>query len=419
MVDEDPDGAVETYRRSVHPARLELLEAAGGPRVFERAEGSWVEAGGRRYLDLVCGYGTATLGHHPPRVMAALGDALASAEPFTHPAGVSPIAGRLAGKLCALAGAGLTKVYFGNSGAEGIEAALKLAMARTGRDAFVCFDEAFHGFTLGALSLCGAESWRSPFPAQGVTALRTPFADVGAVESWLAARPVAAVVVEAVQGMAGARAWPAAGLRQVAEVCRRHGTLLVVDEVLTGAGRTGKWFAFQHAGIAPDVVVVSKGLTGGAVPVCAVLMSEEVYWSAFGGRPGIHSSTFEANLLAMTAGLAVLEAIEEEDLMARVAALSRDFERRLGELGPGAGITDVRASGLLIGVRVSDEVREGELWGAPALQKRLLDRGVLVKVAPQAPSWLQLTPPFTMQDSEVDCFFECLTARAHSRAPLQ
>jgi ornithine--oxo-acid transaminase len=409
MADEDPTGAVEVYRRAVHPARLELLEAAGGPLVFERAEGAWVTAGGRRYLDLVCGYGTATLGHHPSRVTAALGDALGSAEPFTHPAGISPAAGRLADKLCALAGAGLSKVYFGNSGTEGIEAALKLAMARTGRDAFVCFAEAFHGFSLGSLSLCGAEAWRSPFPALGVTALRTPFGDVGAVESWLAARPVAGVVVEAVQGMAGARAWPAERLREVAELCRRHGTLLIVDEVLTGAGRTGTWFAFQHARVEPDVVVASKGLTGGAVPLCAVLMTDEVYWAAFGGRPGIHSSTFEANLLAMTAGLAVIETVEDEDLLRRVVEVSRDFERRLGELRDrGAGITDVRVSGLLIGVRVSDEVREGELWGAPALQKRLLDREVLVKVAPQAPSWLQLTPPFTLSDAEADFFFERL-----------
>ena len=164
MADEDRTGAVEAYRDAVHPARLEQLEAAGSPPVFERAEGARVEAGGRRYLDLVCGYGAATLGHHPPQVTAALCDALASAQPCTHPFGVSPPAARLAGKLCKLAGAGLTKVYFGNSGTEGIETALKLAMAKTGRDAFVCFHEAFHGFSLGSLSLCGAESWRSPFP---------------------------------------------------------------------------------------------------------------------------------------------------------------------------------------------------------------------------------------------------------------
>lgn len=411
MATEDRSGAVDAYRRAVHPARLEMLEAAGGPLVFERAEGSWVEAGGRRFLDLGCGYGTATLGHHPPRVMAALHDALASAEPFTHPAGISPPAARLAGKLCTLAGAGLRKVYFGNSGTEGIEAALKLALAKTSRDAFVCFTEAFHGFSLGALSLCGAEAWRSPFPAPGVTALRAPFADVGAVDSWLGARPIAAVVVEVVQGMAGARAWPVERLREVADLCHRHGALLIVDEVLTGAGRTGKWFAFQHAGIEPDVVVASKGLTGGAVPFSAVLMTDDVYWAVYGGRPGIHSSTFEANLLAMTAGLSVIEAVEEEGLLQRVAELARTFERRLGELRDGgSGITGVRVNGLLIGVRVGKEVREGELWGAPALQQRLLDRDVLVKVAPQAPSWLQLTPPFTLSDAEVEFFCERLEA---------
>ncbi len=408
MADEDRTGSIEAYRRSVHPARLEMIEAGGGPLIFERAEGAWVESDGRRFLDLVCGYGTATLGHHPSPVTEALRGALASSQPCTHPFGIPPPAARLADKLCELAGAGLSKVYFGNSGTEGIEAALKFAMAKTGPDAFVCFHEAFHGFSLGALSLCGADSWRSPFPAPGVTALRTPFGDVDAVASWLAARPVAGVVIEVVQGMAGARVWPTEKLRAIADLCRRHGTLLIVDEVLTGVGRTGEWFAFQHAGIEPDVVVVSKGLTGGVVPVCAVLMTDDVYWATFRGRPGIHSSTFEANLLAMTAGLAVIDAIENGNLLERVVELSRAIKHRLG--ASGAGVTDVRGEGLLIGARVDEEVREGELWGAPALQQRLRDRGVLAKVAPQDPSWLQLTPPFTLRDAEVDTFFERLSS---------
>lgn len=411
----DPVSGFETYRRAVNPARLELLQSYGGPVAFSDAHGSWLkDTRGNRYLDFVCGYGTATLGHRHPQVTQALHEALTSSLPFTYPHSISTKAGELGSELCARAGRGLTKVYFGNSGAEGIEAALKFAMARTGRSKFLSFSEAFHGLTLGALSLAGAEHFRAPFPVVGLSTQQVAFEDLDYLEHCLRDRLIAGVVVELVQGMGGARAWKIEKLEELCALCHHYGTMLIIDEVLTGIGRTGKWFAFQHAGerFKPDIVVVAKGLSGGAIPVCAVLMTDEVFDSVYSGigRSDIHASTFEGNLLAMVAGLTVIRIIEEYDLLNRITQLADGFRSRLTELQrQKIGITDVRVSGLLIGLQVTDDLYKGEsLWGGAGCRFHLLNRGVFTNLALLAPSYINLTPAFTLSDSEFEWFFERL-----------
>jgi ornithine--oxo-acid transaminase len=399
------------YRSAVNPARIELLEAVGGPLDFVKATGSWVEdENGRRYLDLLGGYGVATLGHRHPAVIAALQAALASDQPFTNPHNISRTAGLLAEKLCQLAGANLRKVYFGNSGSEGVEAALKFAMAYTGRSSFLSFSGAFHGFTLGSLTLAGSEALKRPFPGLALHSHQIPFGDLDLLERHLKAGDIAGVVLEPVQGMTGARAWDNEKLIALSKLCRRYGAAVILDEVLTGIGRTGKWFAFQHIdGFEPDMVVVSKGLTGGAVPVSATLMTDEVYESVYRGigRSEIHASTFEAHLLGAAAGLAGIQVIEENHLLERVAALSQHFKRRLTEMKEaGAAVTDVRATGLLMSFQVDNNFdRDKELWGAPSLRQRLLSADVLTNVAAQATTYINILPPFTLSDEEVDFFF--------------
>ncbi|MFZ0548872.1 MAG: aspartate aminotransferase family protein [Candidatus Promineifilaceae bacterium] len=406
--------SLTSYQTAVNPARIELLEAYGGPVDFVKADGSWVEdENGRRYLDFLCSYGTATLGHRHSAVMAALQEALTAQSPFTNPHNISRTAGVLAEKLCQLAGTNLSKVYFGNSGSEGVEAALKFAMAHTGRSKFLSFDKAFHGFTLGALSLTGSEGLKRPFPGLALQSHQIPFGDLGQVEQYLRQGDIAGVVLEPVQGMAGARAWESEKLLALAALCRQYGTAIILDEVLTGIGRTGKWFAFQHtSGFEPDIVVVSKGLTGGAVPVCAALMTEDVYESVYRGigRSEIHTSTLEAHLLGAAAGLAVIEVIEKNNLLERVAVLSQKFVDNLNQLkDTGAPITAVRASGLLVSFGVDDSFdRDKELWGAPGLRRRLLSDGVVTNVAAQAITNINLLPPFTLADAEMDLFFKRL-----------
>lgn len=406
---------VEKYRSFVNPARVEILEAGGVPLAFRKAQGSWLEdASGHRFLDLVCGYGTVILGHRNPELIAAIQEELQGGLPFTYPTGVSTLAGELGSKLCTLAGRNLNKVYFGNSGAEGIEAALKFAMARTGRSKFLSFDKAFHGFTLGALSLSGSEQFKSPFPGRGVIARQAPFEDIDRVEHYLKTDSIAGVVVEPIQGMAGARAWNQKKLEELSAVCRRYGIILILDEVLTGLGRTGKWFAFQHSseGLAPDIVVVSKGLTGGMTPMCAVLMTDEVFHSVYSdiSRAGIHGSTFEGNLIAMAVGLAVIEIIEKKNLLSRVQLLSGKFMDRLFKIEQqNAGLNSVRGLGLLIGFQVDDNLFGAEtLWGAAGLRRHLLKKSVITNLAAQEPSYINLLPPMTISDSEIDWFFNRL-----------
>lgn len=404
--------SLKLYREAVNPARFDILQAAGGSMAFTSARGAWLEdPQGHRFLDMVAGYGAATLGHRHPEVVAALQSAMSSGPPFNYPSSVPVAAGELAGKLCELAGRNLRKVYFGNSGAEGIEAALKFAMARTGRGKFLSFSEGFHGLTLGALSLVGAEHFKTPFSALGVNAERVEFGDLDRIEHCLKGEPVAGVVVELIQGMGGARPWQMEKLSELSTLCHRHGAALIIDEVLTGVGRTGKWFAFQHAGedFAPDIVVASKGITGGMVPTCAVMMTDDVYDAVFSGpgRAGIHASTFEGNLLAMVAGLAVIHVIEENNLLGRVSSLGETFRRRLNALRDSdMGIADVRVSGLLIGFRVADELFGAEtLWGAAGCRHHLLKNGVVTSLAAQAPSYVNLTPAFTLADADAELFF--------------
>lgn len=406
---------VEEYRAFVNPTRVEILESGSSPLVYLKAFGSWLEdTSGRRFLDLVSGYGTAILGHRNQEIISALEKTLHGELPFTYPSSISTLAGELGSKLCALAGRNLNKVYFGNSGTEGIEAALKFAMARTGRSKFLSFEKAFHGFTLGALSLCGSEHFKAPFPGRGVIAYQVPFEDIDRVEHYLKTNSVAGVVVEPVQGMAGARVWNMKKLEELSVLCRRYGAVLILDEVLTGIGRTGKWFAFQHASgkLAPDIVVVSKGLTGGIIPTCAVLMTDEVFGSVYSGigRSGIHSSTFEGNLTAMAVGLAVIKTIEKNDLLNRVQSLSGNFIGQLSEIEKrNVGINGVRGLGLLIAFQVTDNLFRAEtLWGAAGLKQHLLNEGVITGLAAQEPSYINLLPPLTASDSEIDWFLNRL-----------
>jgi acetylornithine/succinyldiaminopimelate/putrescine aminotransferase len=311
-----------------------------------------------------------------------------------------------------LAGANLKKVYFGNSGSEGVEAALKFAMAFTGRGKFIAFEGAFHGFTLGALALAGSEGLKRPFPTFAIEAVQVPFGDLEAVEQQLRGGDVAGVVLEPVQGMTGAKGWESEDLLALQALCRRYGTAVILDEVLTGIGRTGKWFAFQHAaGFEPDIVVVSKGLTGGAVPVSATLMTDEIYDAVFRGlgRAEIHASTFEAHLLGAAAGSAVIEVIKEEGLLEQVNAMSARIVA--GLRGMGSAVTDVRGLGLMLSFGVDDSFdHDKEIWGAPGLRGRLLAEGVLTTVAAQDITRINLLPPFTLKNADGELFLTKMDA---------
>jgi acetylornithine/N-succinyldiaminopimelate aminotransferase len=394
-----------------------VMDTYGAPkRVLVRGQGCRVwDEDGRAYLDLLGGIAVNALGHAHPRLVEAVSTQLATlghiSNFFTSPAQVA-----LAERLLALAGVGSVgapstgAVFFANSGTEANEAAFKIAR-RTGRSRIVAASGGFHGRTMGALALTGKPAIADPFAPLPGGVEHVPFGDATALAAAIG-DDVAAVVLEPIQGEAGIHVAPPGYLRLARELTRRHGALLVLDEVQTGVGRTGEWFAFQHADALgagapgevldwPDVVTLAKGL-GGGLPIGAVVALGE---AATLLGPGHHGSTFGGNPVSCTAALAVLDVIETDDLLA--AAIERGAQLAAGLDVPGAG--PARGRGLLLGLPVS---------AAPAnlVAAHALDAGFIVNNV--APDTIRLAPPLVLTVDEaaqlVDAWPAILTAAAHA-----
>jgi ornithine--oxo-acid transaminase len=309
--------------RHLNPQLGRIVRTLGLDRPWAHGEGPYlVDAGGERYLDLLSGYGVFAVGRNHPDVVAALEDVMAARTPNLPQLGVSLLPGVLAERLLERAPSSVDAVVPANSGAEAVEAAIKLSRAATGRPRVLYLEHAFHGLTLGALSLNGNEEFRAGFGplVPGCTAIA--LGDVVALERELARGDVAALVVEPVQGK-GVQLPPPGWLQDAQERCRAAGALFVCDEVQTGLGRTGRFFALEHWGLEPDIVCVAKALSGGFVPCGAALVSRAVMHRVFDGmeRGVRHGSTFGGNDLAAAAGLATLDVLEREGLVERAARL--------------------------------------------------------------------------------------------------
>src|ERR1700732_1175516 len=244
---------------------------------------------------------------------------------------VPELAGELAGRLCKLSGGGLSKVFFASSGSEGVETAIKFARAHTRRVGLLACDRAFHGLTCGALSLMNGDYWRKGFGPLLPDTTFVPFGDLTALEKELATRRYAAFFVEPIQAEGGIRVPEPDYLKDAQTLCQRYGSLLFADELQTGMFRTGSFLASHHFGITPDIVVLAKALSGGLVPVSAVLMTEDVHSSVFSSfkRSIVHASTFSENSLSMRAGLAALDVLEGERLGERARQVGMELPQRL------------------------------------------------------------------------------------------
>ena len=346
--------ATDSYADHVNPQWVKLLNLLEMNVAYERCVGAELfTADGRRILDFLSGYCVHNTGHNHPAIIKALKDELDRSGPVMLQSNVAELAGVLAERLCKLAGGGLTKVFFASSGSEGVETAIKFARAHTGRVALLSCQGAFHGLTCGALSLMNGDYWRKGFgPLLPDTAF-VPFGNLPALEKELSSKRYAAFFIEPIQAEGGIRVPEQHYLKQVQELCRRYGTLLVADEVQTGMFRTGRFLASHHFGITPDVVVLAKALSGGLVPVSAVLMSDEIHSSVFSSfkRSIVHASTFSENSLSMRAGLATLDVLERERLSDRANIIGIELKHRLSEALNGFEmVKEVRGKGLLLGV---------------------------------------------------------------------
>lgn len=394
----------------MNPKWARVLRLVGCDREWVRGEGvHLVDAAGNRVIDAVAGYGAAAVGHNHPRVIKAMHDALDRAAPGMVHFGIPALAGALAAALRRRAAPSLGKVLFTNSGTEGIEAAIKLSRASTGREVIISCHNGFHGFTTGALSLVGVASLRDGFGSLLPSRL-VPFGDRTALERALAPRDAAAFVVEPIQGK-GVHI-PAPGfLADAQRLCRRAGTLLVIDEVQTGFGRCGSMLESMRQGVdEPDMVVVSKALSGGVIPVGAVLARDRVWSAMFSSidRALVHSSTFHQAPLAMSAALAVLEIIDDESLVERSAALGERLLRGIESLrGRHRSLGEVRGRGLMVAIDLvpARPLRgrlESMLWPQGFVMSLLSEGAVLAQVVNQHSATVKLTPPLVIHEEAVD-----------------
>lgn len=352
-----PAGAVSTrsqYAEHVNPQWVRLLDLLDMNISYERCSGAELFAeNGDRYLDFLSGYCVHNCGHNHPRIIEALKQELDRRGPAMLQSHVPELAGELAERLCRLAGGNLSKVFFASSGSEGVEAAIKFARAATGRDALLYAEGAFHGLTCGALSLMDNEFWRDGFGSLLPDTEAIPFNDLAAAERKLATKKFAAFFLEPIQSEGGIRLPSPDYLRQVQLLCKRYGTLLVLDEVQTGMFRTGKFLAAHHFDVQPDIVILAKALSGGLVPVAAVLMTDDIYDMVYGSlkRAIVHTSTFSENGLAMRAGLATLDVLEDERLGDRALHMGDFLRQKLIEaLAPFEMFKSAPGLGLLSGI---------------------------------------------------------------------
>ena len=412
------------HSRYLSPQLPHVLETLGMDRFYVRGEGSYLyDADDRRYLDLLSGFGVYALGRSHPTVMDALHQAIDADLPNLVQLDCALLPGVLAEALVARAHPGIERVFFTNSGAEAIESAIKFARCATGRPRILFGDHAFHGLTTGALSLNGGTEFRTGFGDLLPGTEMIPFGDIDALHEQLRQGDVAAVVLEPIQGkgvnLAPEEFWPAAE-----ELCRRFKTLLVVDEIQTGLGRTGRFFCHEHWGIRPDIITVSKALSGGFIPVGAMLCSAKVSDSVYSSmdRAVVHSSTFSTNHLAMVAGLATLHAIDEEDIVDRARRTGELFMKSLAPLiDRHEFLHEVRGKGLMIGLvfgepttrslrmrwRALEAVRTAffsQLVVVPLFHRHR----IITQVAADNVNVVKLLPPLIAGEEEVDYFVAAL-----------
>ncbi|MER0246912.1 aspartate aminotransferase family protein, partial [Streptomyces sp. HSW2009] len=373
----------ELHAKHLNHQLPRMLHTIGFDKVYERAEGAYFwDADGNDYLDMLAGFGVMGLGRHHPVVRKALHDVLDADLADLTRFDCQPLPGLLAERLLAYA-PHLDRVFFGNSGTEAVETALKFARYATRRPRVLYCAHAFHGLTTGSLSVNGEDGFRDGFaPLLPDTAV--PLGDLVALERELRRGDVAALVVEPIQGK-GVHASPAGYLRAAQDLLHRHKALLIADEVQTGIGRTGDFFAYQHEdGVEPDLVCVAKALSGGYVPVGATLGKDWIFKKVYSSmdRVLVHSASFGSNAQAMAAGLATLAVLEQEEIVARTRRTGDLLRERLAALVPRYELLhEVRGRGLMIGIEFG---RPDSLRGGPPRARD--QRGGINKNAPPPPT---------------------------------
>ena len=413
------------YCDYVNPQWVRLLNLLQMNVPYQRCLGAELfTATGERYLDFLSGYCVHNAGHNHPDIIEAVKDELDRRGPAMLQSHVPDLAGQLARRLCGLAGGRVRKAFFACSGSEGVESAIKFARVRTGRAGMLYAQGAFHGLTCGALSLMGDGFWRDRFGAMLPDTTGVPFDDLEALKKALATKRYAAYFVEPVQSEAGIRVPAPEYLREAEALCRRYGTLLVLDEVQTGMYRTGRFLAAHHFGVQADMIVMAKALSGGLVPCSAVLMTDDIYDSVYDSlkRSIVHTSTFSENGLAMRVALATLDVLEKERLGERALEAGERLRIRLREtLGGYSLFRSVRGLGMLSGIEFGPpselrlrlpfeafrQIHPG-LFGQVLVMRLFRDRHILTQICGNNFLVLKVAPPLVATDQHLEEFVDAI-----------
>jgi acetylornithine/succinyldiaminopimelate/putrescine aminotransferase len=412
------------HTKYVNPQLPRVLGTIEFDRFFEKGEGCYlIDDKGERYLDFLSGFGVFALGRGHPAVVRALHDALDADLPNLVQMDCALLPGVLAEALVQRSHSGIERVFFTNSGAEAIESAIKFARAATKRTRILYCDHAFHGLTTGALALNGGREFRSGFGPLLPGADMIPFGDIAALGRELRRGDVAAFIVEPIQGK-GVNVAPDEFWLEAQALCRKHKALMVLDEVQVGMGRSGTFHCHEQFGITPDIITMSKALSGGYVPVGAMLCSAKVSDAVFSSmdRAVVHSSTFSQNQLAMVAGLATLAAFDDEDILDRVQRTGKAFTKALQPLVDRYEfLHEVRGRGLMIGLvfgepttpalrrrfRVVETLRTA-LFSQMVVVPLFHRHRILTQVAADNMNVVKLLPPLIAGDDEVEQFTDAL-----------
>ena len=412
----------EAERFNLHTRRLNeqmvrVLRTIGYDVGFCKGRGQYLyDRQDNRYLDLLSGFGVFAVGRNHPAIRAALKSALDADLPNLVQMDVSTLAGILAERLLAQV-PHLEKVFFANSGAESVEAAIKFARGATGRAGIAYCSHAFHGLTNGALSLNGDDTFRRGFEPLLPDCVCIPFNDLAALEKVLSSRRMAAFIVEPIQGK-GVVLPDEDYLKGAEELCRRYETLFILDEIQTGMGRTGKFLAGEHWGVEPDMVLLAKALSGGYVPVGAVLMRKWIFDKMFNrmDRAVVHGSTFSKNDLAMAAGIATLEVMKNERVIENAAHTGDRILRGLSALSKNYELLKtVRGKGLMIGIEFGSpsSLKLKASWNVLETASKGLfcqlitiplfkEHKILTQVAGHGSHTIKLIPPLIITDEDCD-----------------
>jgi acetylornithine/succinyldiaminopimelate/putrescine aminotransferase len=418
--------AFALHERYMNPQMPRILRTIGFDRDYVRAEGAFLyDEAGNRYLDFLAGFGVFALGRCHPTIEQALRDAMELSLPNMVQMECAPLPGLLAEALVKRMPNEQHRCFFTNSGAESVETVIKFARCATGRERLLFADHAFHGLTNGALSLNGAREFRDRFGDLLPGCTSVPFGDLDALRRELQEGDVAAFVVEPIQGK-GVFVAPDGYLNAASDLCHAYGALFAIDEVQTGLGRTGTFFAFEQWKVEPDIVSIAKALSGGYVPVGAVLAKSAIVETVFDkmDRAVVHSSTFGQNVLAMTAGLATLHVLDTEGVVDNAATVGSGLLAALNDVARRHEVVhEVRGRGLMIGIEFSRPklFRLRAQWSLLELMRKGLftqlvvvplfrDHGILTQVAGDHQNVLKILPPLITTPEQARAFVDAFDA---------